>query len=138
MTPIHFNPETDLAPIPFDERICRLAADLKNLGLNWQPHVGCFMWDPQNVIKIESPFPDKIYFILSLPRFIDIFGSVADIAEKLVWLPTWHQARLLCQRLGVREDDLAEDWRTQKGFSAGEDLYRLYQRIGEALEKKQS
>ena len=122
MKPIRFNPAKDLAPIPFDEQICRLASDLKNLGLNWRPHVGCFVWDPDGFIKAESPFPGRIYFILSLPRFVDIFGSIASMVEILVWLPTWHQARLLCDQLGVTDDDLANEWHSTKTFLAGEDL----------------
>jgi hypothetical protein len=57
MTSIRFNPEKDLAPTPFDEKICRLAFNLKILWLNWQPHVGCFVWDPDGFIKAASPFP---------------------------------------------------------------------------------
>jgi hypothetical protein len=136
MTPIRFNPEKDLAPIPFDERVCRLALDLKNLGLNWQPHVGCFVWDPDKLIKPASPFPGRIYFILSLARFIDIFDTIDQIADKLVWLPTWHQARLLCEQLGVTDHDLADDWQSGTAFSPGEDLLGLYRRIGDALQNR--
>lgn len=134
MKTIRFNEEKDLAPIPFDERICRLALDLKNLGLTWQPHVGCFVWDVDNLIQVDSPFPGNIYFILSLPRFIEIFGSMEKIAAKLVWLPTWHQARILCQQLGIRDDDLAGDRHSRDSFPPAEDVYRLYQRISEALQ----
>lgn len=101
MQPTPFNPESDLAPIPFDRETCKLAAALKKDGLPWFPHVGCFVWDPDRHIKPASPFPHDIYFILSLPRFIDIFGSIDAIQAKLIWLPTWHQARLLCQRYGI-------------------------------------
>ena len=99
MKPIPLNSQEDLAPVVFDTKMCRLANELKQLGIPWQPHVGCFVWDPDEHIKAESPFPYRVYFILSLPRFINIFGSFEAIAEKLVWLPTWHQARLLCQHL---------------------------------------
>ena len=101
MQPVAFNPAADLAPTPFDAELCELARVLKQAGLPWRPHVGCFVWDPDRHIKPASPFPDNIYFILSLPRFIDIFGSPEAIQAKLIWLPTWHQARLLCQRYGV-------------------------------------
>lgn len=138
MTPIRFNPEKDLAPIPFDERICRLALDLKKRRLNWRPHVGCFVWDPNRFIKAASPFPGRIYFILSLPRFIEIFGSVERMIENLVWLPTWHQARLVCQQLGVTDANLAHEWQSGNTFSPGEDLYQLYRRIGEALKKRET
>jgi hypothetical protein len=138
MRAIRFDPEKDLPPIPFSERICRLASDLKNLGLNWQPHVGCFVWDPDGVIKTESPFPERIYFILSLPRFIEIFGSIENMVEKLVWLPTWHQARMLYQRLGVTDDGLANESRFWTAFSPGEDLRQIYLRIGNALQKRKT
>ncbi len=49
-------------------------------------------------------------FILSLPRFLDIFGSIKAIAEKLVWLPTWHHSRLLCQQLSVPDSTVANIW----------------------------
>jgi hypothetical protein len=78
-----FNPEKDFAPMPFDDRICLGALEMKKSGLAWRPHVGCFVWDPDLTIKPDSPFPGRIYFILSLRRFIEIFGTVDRIAEKL-------------------------------------------------------
>jgi len=71
-----FNPEKDLAPMPFDERICLHALEMKNSGLAWRPHVGCFVWDRDELIKPVSPFPGRIYFILNLARFIDIFDTI--------------------------------------------------------------
>ena len=127
MNPIPFNAQKDLAPVVFDAQTCRLANELKQLGIAWQPHVGCFVWDPDERIKVESPFPDRIYFILSLPRFLDIFGSIEAIAEKLVWLPTWHQARLLCQQLGVPDQVVANIWQSQTPPSAGEELRKIYE-----------
>jgi hypothetical protein len=100
MTSKRFNPETDLAPMPFDERICRRALEMKNSVLKWRPHGGCFVWDPGEFIKPASPFPGKIYFVLSLARFIEIFDTIEQMARKLVWLPTWHQARLVCRQRG--------------------------------------
>ena len=135
MKSIKFRQGSDLAPMPFDERICRMALDLKNLGLTWKPHVGCFVWDQVNVIRVDSPFPGNIYFILSMARFIDIFGNAANMIEKLVWLPTWHQARILCRQLRIRDAEIADDWKLQNGLPAGEDLYRLYQHIAEALQR---
>ena len=60
--------------------------------MTWRPHVGCFMWDPEGCIEVPSPFPERIYFILNLGHFIRLLGSLEEIARKLVWLPTWHQA----------------------------------------------
>jgi hypothetical protein len=133
MKPITFNSQKDLAPVIFDSQTCNLENELKRLGIPWKPHVGCFVWDPDEHIKAESPFPQRIYFILSLPRFIDIFGGIDAIAEKLVWLPTWHQARLLCQQLGVPDSAVANIWQSQTPPSAGDDLRQIYELLIAAL-----
>jgi len=133
MTPIPFDPEKDLAPLPFDDRICRQARQMKAAGLKWQPHVGCFVWDPEHFIKQDSPFPNRIYFVLSLPRFIEIFGDIKTMAAKLVWLPTWHQARLLCQKLGTPLDTVAKLWQDNDSLSPGDELLAIYQVIIDAL-----
>ncbi len=127
MQPVPFNPATDLAPLPFDAELCELARDLKQGGLPWRPHVGCFVWDPDENIKPASPFPHQIYFILSLPRFIAIFGSIDALREKVVWLPTWHQARHLCRRYGI---DAAPP---SPAASPTEELKMLYRLIGAAV-----
>ena len=135
MKPIHFDPQTDLAPMAFDDATCQLAHHIKRLGVNWQPHVGCFVWDPDKIIAADSPFPRRIYFILSLARFIDIFGSREAIVEKLVCLPTWHQARLLCRQLKVPDEAVAHIWQSQTSFSAGAELHKVYELIIDALRK---
>jgi hypothetical protein len=136
MEPIRFNPEKDLAPTPFDEQICRLALEMKSLGLTWHPHVGCFVWDPDNWIKPESPFPGRIYFILSLPRFIEIFGSIQEIARKLVWLPTWHQACLLCIRVGIGDETLKKCRQPDSTRTPTAELLHIYRLIIEGLQDR--
>ncbi|MGD9056278.1 MAG: hypothetical protein PVJ41_05345 [Desulfobacterales bacterium] len=135
MKPIPFNPQKDLAPMVFDSHICQLAQEIKRLGISWHPHVGCFVWDPDKTIEVDSPFPHRIYFILSLPRFVDIFGSLEAIVKKLVWLPTWHQARLLCQQLNIPDDAVANIWQRRKSLSKGEELQKIYELIINALRK---
>lgn len=135
MKPIPFNPETDIAPIPFNKIHLDLALDMKQWGLKWKPHVGCFVWDPDKHIETDSPFPLSVYFILSLPRFISIFGSPEAVAEKLVWLPTWHQARLIAARLGIAQNRIADLWTSGPLPTPGEDLSAIYLLI---LEKLQS
>jgi hypothetical protein len=137
MTSKHFNPEKDLAPMPFDEHVCRQAMAMKKNGLVWRPQVGCFVWDPDEFIKPTSPFPDRIYFILSLARFIEIFDTVDQIAEKLVWLPTWHQARLVCRQLGLTDENL--EIRRQRDLTSPspvEELLQIYRLITETLKKE--
>ncbi|MBT8359169.1 MAG: hypothetical protein HKO79_13410 [Desulfobacterales bacterium] len=137
MKPVKFDIKKDLAPIPFDDNVCQLALKMKESGLVWHPHVGCFAWDPNSVITSESPFPNRVYFVLSLPRFVDILGSVGEISEKLVWLPTWHQARLLCQAMDITDDQEALPGSDLRCLP-GEDITRIYRRIIDRLEATKS
>jgi hypothetical protein len=106
---------------------------MKQRGLPWTPHVGCFVWDPDGFIEVESPFPLRVYFILSLPRFIRILGDLEAVAEKLVWLPTWHQARLLALRCGVGQSQIAELFTSEAQTSPGEELLGMYRLILEKM-----
>ena len=134
MTPKRFNPETDLAPMPFDERICRRALEMKNSGLKWRPQVGCFVWDPDEFIKPASPFPGRIYFVLSLARFIEIFDTIEQMTRKLVWLPTWHQARLVCRQLGINNEVFEKQRQRCPSSQPVEELLGIYGLIIETLE----
>ena len=135
MTSKRFNPEEDLAPMPFDESICLRALVMKNSGLVWRPHVGCFVWDSDEFVKPASPFPGRVYFILSLARFIEIFETIDQIAEKLVWLPTWHQARLVCRQLGLTNEVLENMRRQGSASTPVEELLLIYGLITEALKR---
>jgi len=138
MKPVKFNPDKDLAPTPFGMRHLVEAEKLKHLGLKFQPHVGCFVWDPQHMIAAPSPFPNRVYFILSLPRFVDIFGSRDKIAENLVWLPTWQQARLLCSQRGIRSGQISALLGQRDRLSTGDELLQLYTLLARDLKDKQS
>jgi hypothetical protein len=133
MKSIPFDPQTDLAPVPFGLAHLELAREMKSRGLQWKPHVGCFVWDHQETIEAPSPFPRRIYFILSLPRFVDIFGSVDNAAEKLVWLPTWHQARLLAASLGIDPERVAGLFRSDSVPAPGQELLGLYRLLLSAI-----
>jgi hypothetical protein len=116
------------APIPFDDRLLQSALAMKKCGLPWTPETGCFVWDPLKVIQAPSPFPKRIYFILSMPRFMNIFGDIDTMQEKLVWLPTWHQATLLCRELKINvvDDDGSPSSETNR-------FVRMYQQIASTL-----
>ena len=133
MTPKRFNPETDLAPMPFDERICRRALEMKKSGLEWRPQVGCFVWDPDEFIKPASPFPGRIYFVLSLARFIEIFDKTEQMTRKLVWLPTWHQAPLVCRQLGITDEVFEKQRQRCPSSQPVEELLGIYGLIIESL-----
>ncbi|WP_419658068.1 uncharacterized protein Dvar_70600 [Desulfosarcina variabilis str. Montpellier] len=122
-----------LAPIPMDDRIMALALQMKQAGLPWEPEVGCFVWDREGIIAQPSPFPKRIYFILSMQRFLAIFGDQEKMKRHLVWLPTWYQARQVLRRLRIA--DPGADWDRSAGQSAtGEaEMIHLYQRILQGL-----
>lgn len=130
MKPTPFDPERDLAPIPFEERVYRAAAGLKAAGLAWRPHVGCFVWDPDGHLEVPSPFPGRVYFVLNVGHFVRLLGSPDAVAERLVWIPTWHQARTLCRDRGVPDDTVM---RQCGGTEPGDDLLRLYGLLLESL-----
>ncbi|BBO71332.1 hypothetical protein DSCA_52620 [Desulfosarcina alkanivorans] len=92
-------------PIPINDAVLASAQRLKDLGLPWSPHVGCFVWDRDAAIQAPSPFPRRIYFILNMRRFTDIFGSRENMRRQLVWVPTWHQAFQLCRQWGIAAPD---------------------------------
>jgi hypothetical protein len=134
MKPTPFNSKTDLPPIPFDLRHCQAAAQLKERGLPWTPHVGCFVWDPDEIMEVTSPFPGRIYFILNVGHFLRIFGSLEKISRKLVWLPTYHQACLLCDQVGVDQEEVSALLASADNIRAGEELLVLYKMILSKLE----
>lgn len=121
-----FDPETDLPPIPFTHALCETALSLKKSGLPWEPHVGCFVWDPEETIPVDSPFPNRIYFILNLGHFLKFYASKAEMAQRLVWLPTWDQAKLLVERF--RGESSA-----QNPVEGTADTSALYQRLIDLL-----
>ena len=125
-----FDPSRDLAPIPFSAALCRKARELKEAGLLWEPQVGCFLWDPEQTIPAPSPFGERIYFVLNLNRFLQFYRDFDELKEKLVWLPTWHQARLLLLRLGAESAGMAG--------SPEEEFLDLYERILDALRSRKA
>jgi hypothetical protein len=138
MKPIPFDFRKDLAPLPFEAGHVELAKVLKRLGLPWDPHVGCFVWDGKGTINAGSPFPERIYFILSLLRFLGIFGSIEAVRGKLVWLPTWHQARLLCRRFGIEDKEIADIWTSGRTMNPGDELLAVYEKLADAFRHPRS
>jgi len=128
-----FDPEKDFAPIPLDKNMRQLAQELKSHGLVWQPQVGSFVWDPENTIPVPSPFPDRIYFVLNLNHFLKILGSIERMQEKLVWLPSWQQARQICLTLDIPHSQIQEKLRDNSIWSAQQETRVLYELILEKL-----
>jgi hypothetical protein len=128
-----FNNNQNYAPIPFDQEFCQLALELKEKGLKWHPHVGCFVWDPEESIPVPSPFPQRIYFILNLNHFLKIFGSLQNMKEKLVWIPTWQQARQLCNEMEVSDERIKQQILTSSQWDSRKELILLLKLLKEKL-----
>lgn len=133
MKPTPFVEGKDLEPIPFSLAHCALAKELKKKGLDWHPHVGCFVWDEEGHIEVPSPFPHRIYFILNLGHFLRIFETVENMKDKLVWLPTWHQAKIICKNLDIGQTEMNASLCSPEAAGSGDDTSALYRLILEKL-----
>jgi hypothetical protein len=131
-----FDSNADLPPIPFDKRHCELAKVLKDNGLPWEPHVGCFVWDRDGLIEVSSPFPQRIYFILNMGHFLKLFETVEKMAKQLIWVPTWHQARILCAQFSVDNQQIGCLWHSKTVVKPGDDLLLLYEMILGVLQQR--
>ncbi len=135
MQPTPFDPKDDLPPLPFEARHCEAAARLKAAGLIWRPHVGCFAWDRDEHLPVPSPFPRRIYFILNLGHFLRMLGSLEQVQTKLIWLPTWHQARLLAAQKAIPWSAMADLWGQSAELAPGDELLALYDILLQSLKK---
>lgn len=104
-----------------------LALLLKEKGVEWTPSAGCYIWDQHNTIKRKSPFPNNIYYILDIEYFTGLFGSTEQLAEQVVWLPTYLEALYLCRKKGVSMQKLQKLGVNIVDGNPGKELLKLYQ-----------
>ena len=55
----------------------------------------------------------------------------------LVWLPTWHQTRLLCQIYGIDKEKIKHICNLEKMDEPGDELLLLYELLLKAIKEKQ-
>jgi hypothetical protein len=125
MKPTAFNEKTDLSPLPFSKSVCLAAKKLKESGLSWTPHPGCFVWDEEKTIQVPSPFPNHIYFILNLGHFLKLFTDLEQLKKKLIWLPTEHQASLIAEKSGISPKAIEKSLRVADPVERLISLYNL-------------
>lgn len=77
----------------FSQDEIRLAHQLKAAGLPWNPRPGHYVWDGELLIQHDSPFHDRVFFILDLKHFLRRSETIERLVESMVWLPTWEQCR---------------------------------------------
>jgi hypothetical protein len=71
-----------------------------------------------------------------LHRFIQIFDTIDKIVEKLVWVPTWYQAHLVCRKLGIADADIEKRRQRHQDLSLVEDFIVVYEIIAYTLKQR--
>ena len=112
----------------------QLAHQLKEAGLPWEPAVGHYVHDPTELIEQRSPFQPRVYFILDLKHFLRRAGTPAGLAERLVWLPQWHQVRGLLREQGVTNATVQARLVESAALLSGQELTELYRLLRERLQ----
>lgn len=100
------------------------AVKLRDLGLEWRPQPGLFIWDETHRIRPSSPFQRGVYFLLDVQCFVDYFGGAQQLQQAVVWLPTWEQSRQLLTRCGLEAEEVAVRLRAAESLERIA-LYRL-------------
>ncbi|UCB50830.1 MAG: hypothetical protein JSW56_08235 [Deltaproteobacteria bacterium] len=53
--------------------------------------------------------------------------------EKLVWLPTWHQAKIICKNLNISQTEINASLCSPGAAGLGDDTVAIYMLILEKL-----
>ena len=120
----------------FSSEEVNLAQQLQQLGLPWEPKPGHFVWDTAKVLEHDSPFHDRVFFILDLKHFLRRTSSIENLKKLFYWLPTWHDAREILEALDVDSSEIAERLNQEGSVRHGTERLLLYQMIEEALMAK--
>lgn len=120
----------------FSDEEIQLAQELKAAGLPWQPEPGHYVWDGVPLIEHDSPFHDRVFFILDLKHFLRRSDSMEHLIASMVWLPTWQQVRELLAGLGVSVETIHSRLIESNALAKGNERLVLYQVLMEALSKR--
>ena len=118
----------------FSRQEIATAMTLKKMGLQWIPRAGHYVWDAHDSIRPTSPFQRGVFFLLDLECFVQYFGSLDEVKERLVWLPTWEQCRAVLQQSGISNEQVAARLYRQSTV----DRLTLYHMLAEVLRKNTS
>lgn len=109
----------------FTDLEIELARTLKSRNAIWNPTPGQFVLDDDQVFHHTSPFQPHVFFILDLQHFLRYTGTTEEMKRRMVWLPTWHDAREELQKLGLSHQQIADHLRSQKAIEEGRELESL-------------
>ena len=85
----------------FSEKEIEIAQKLKELGFEWTPAPGDYVYDIEGLIEKKSPFQERVYFILDIKHFLRRAGSVEGITKAMCYLPLWEDCRVILKSLSV-------------------------------------
>lgn len=122
-----------MASVNFSVEELELAQLFKAYGLNWVPMVGHYVLDQSDLIECDSPFQDRVFYILDLKHFLRRSETVENLAERMCWLPTWEQARELLLKYGLSNEAVAKHLQTTHAIENGTERLELYRLIEEQI-----
>ena len=123
-------PQICNSTVRFTDEELDLAQLFKAYGLDWTPEVGHFVLDQSELIEAESPFQDRVFFILDLKHFLRRSETIENLKEGMCWLPTWEQMRELLREHDVSDLQVSEHLRETNAVELGAErleLYRLFE-----------
>jgi len=112
-----------------------LGRELKSQGLPWTPQPGHYVWDEGGVIEQNSPFHDRVFFILDLKHFLRRTSTIENLQKMFYWLPTWQDAREILESLGITSPEIADRLLEERAVEQNQERLVLYRMIQEALDQ---
>lgn len=120
----------------FSTEQIHLARRLREAGLHWEPQAGHFVYDETNFCDRRSPFQDRVFFILNYDYFIDRVGGLQRFKDIMLWLPTWHDCRMLLRAMGVDDAEIANHLAKSHALEQRRELTAMYELILEQLQTR--
>ena len=118
----------------FSQEEIELAKRLRAHGLTWEPRAGHYVYDETGFCPHESPFQDKVFFILNYKYFMKVVGGVDRFKEIMIWLPTWHDSRQILRSLQVSDSRIAAYLEQHKAIENGCERKALFELIAGCLQ----
>lgn len=97
----------------------------------WHPAAGHFVFDPDRIVQKSSPFQSQVFFVLNYSYFMTLVGGVDEFRRRMVWLPSWQQARQLADQVGIEHDAIIERCLNPETIAAGDERLSLYRLLFE-------
>ena len=110
----------------FSETEIKLARQLRDNGLTWEPAVGHYVYDESGLCEKGSPFQERVYFILNHAYFMQLIGGVDRFKAEMLWLPTWEDLRAIIRGFGYSDADVAQYLVAKQSIVTGEERLDLY------------